>query len=140
MVVDGTSTTGEEFPCRIHPAAGSDWDSLRGLGAKIPCFGGAARRLPLPRLSGFGSVSSFQPLRTSQCGAAPEHVGLNQHGRGGAAAHLVSVVFRQRQCCLLNRCELVSTRRLLSFGSADLTLLAGDFVPGFQDYPESAGP
>jgi len=27
-----------------------------------------------------------------------------------------------------------------SFGSADLTLLAGDFVPGFQDYPESAGP
>ena len=27
-----------------------------------------------------------------------------------------------------------------SFGSADLTLLAGDFVPGFYDCPERAGP
>jgi hypothetical protein len=102
MVIDGKSTTGEEFACRIRPAAGPDWDSLRARSQRknsLPSAGGAVRGLPsCPSLSGFGSVSSFQPIRTPQGGAASEHVGLNQHGQGGAAVHPVSVVFRQHQC------------------------------------------
>lgn len=57
-----------------------------------------------------------------------------------AAAHLVSVAFHHRQCCLPNRCKLVSLGAFSLLRSADLTLVAGDFVLGFQDCPEHAAP
>jgi hypothetical protein len=90
MVVDGTPTTGEEFPCRIHPAAGFRPGFLAVAPSTSKFFAvgrGAARRLLFcPPLVGFGSVSSFQIIRTSQGGAASERVGLNQHGRGRGRA------------------------------------------------------
>jgi len=141
MVVDGTSTNGEKFPCRIHPAAGArtgiPW--ARASAPKFFAFGrGAARRLLLRALGGLRFCSSFQPLRIAQCGGALEHVGLNQHGRGAVAA----LRFRLSSDNANVACSTFANRFRLGalFGSADLTLLAGDFVPGFQHYPGGAGP
>ena len=99
---------------------------------------GAERRWPFARGSGFGSVSSFQPMRTSQCTAAPEHVGLNQHGR----VQRLRIWFRMSSdnANVAYPTDANWFRLGALFGSADLTLLAGDFVPGFQDYPGGAGP
>jgi hypothetical protein len=101
MVVDGTSTTGEEFPCRIHPAA-----ELR-LGFVVPAN---------------TDIAMWRSPRT--CWFKPTWQG-------------------RRGCAFGFGCPPITPgfdSALFSFSSADLTLLAGDFVPGFQDYPESAGP
>ena len=87
MVVDGTSTTGEEYPCRIHPAAGLRLGFL-ALGPSAPkfrAFGrGTGRRLSFARVSQASVLfRRSSPLPISQCGGAQEHVGLNQHGGGG---------------------------------------------------------
>src|SRR5258708_23247236 len=69
---------GEEYPCRIYQEGGSDGDSLRARSQrKNCCLRGRGGLASCPPLSGFGSVSSFQTIRTSQGGAASEHVGLN---------------------------------------------------------------
>jgi hypothetical protein len=67
---------------------------------------------------------------------ALECVGLNQQGR---AARLVSVVFRQQQCGLSND---ASSLRLSAFfvWLGHLTLVAGDFLPGFRECAARAGP
>ena len=116
------------------PDSCCDWiPCARALGAKnsVPSAG-AQRGACLSHVSlAFGSVSWFQPIWTSQ--TCPRTCWFKPTRAGGAAGHSVSVVFRQRQCCLSNRSELVCTR-------PTLTLVAGDFVPGFQDCPERAGP
>jgi hypothetical protein len=60
MVIDGKTTTGEEFACRIRPAAGPDWDSLRARSQRknsLPSARGAVRGLPsCPRLSGSSAL------------------------------------------------------------------------------------
>jgi hypothetical protein len=48
-------TNGEEFACRIHPVAETDWDSLRSCPRRqnsLPSARVAARRLPLSTLGG----------------------------------------------------------------------------------------
>jgi hypothetical protein len=55
----------------------------RALSAKVRCLrpGGAVRGLP-SRVSRALRLCFVFPIRTSQGGAASEHVGLNQQGRG----------------------------------------------------------
>jgi|APThiThiocy_ev2_2_1041544.scaffolds.fasta_scaffold18023_2 hypothetical protein len=132
MAADGSVDWRRFFACRIHQQAGLRWDSLRApFAAKTLCLRpGAARRSPSARVSRLRLSFVVPAVTDVYLAQGQEHVGSNQQGRGGAALP-VPVVFRHRQCCLLNRCELVLTSRLFSCGSAYLTLLAGDFVPGF---------
>jgi hypothetical protein len=69
--------------------------------------------------------------------AVPEHDGLNQHvqGRLRNRSRLSSDNARIACSTFANWFALGAL-----FGSADLTLLAGDFVPGFQDYSGGADP
>jgi hypothetical protein len=77
----------------------------RALSAKIRCLRPGGPCGACPRLSGFGSVSSFQPIRTSQAGAASERVGLNQHGRGR-----LRVRFRLSSATTNAACPMMRTR------------------------------
>jgi hypothetical protein len=95
---------------------------------------------PLPASRGFGSVSSFRPLRTSQPGASPRTCWFKPTGQGARAALPVSVVFRQRHCRLSSDVNWFRLGAFFHLARPTLTLLAGDFVPGFQDCPERAGP
>jgi hypothetical protein len=118
------------------------WDSLRSrLGAKFFWLQPGCR----------AALALCPRLGLRFCFVVPANADIAMYGsprtcwfkptrQGPAAAHLVSDVFRQRQCCLSNRCKLVSARRPFWLGRPDITLLAGDFVPGFQDYQGGAGP
>jgi hypothetical protein len=67
MVVDGTSTDGEKFPCQIYPAPGFRLGFLAHVRSvpKFFAFGrGAARRVPFARVS-----------RVSFCFVVPVHCG-----------------------------------------------------------------
>jgi hypothetical protein len=89
MAADGSVDRRRRFfACRIHPQAGS---------AGIPCarpslpkffaFGRVPRGArPLPASRGFGSVSSFRPLRTSQPGASPRTCWFKPTGQGARFA------------------------------------------------------
>jgi hypothetical protein len=77
------------------------------------------------RVSGFSFVLSFKPRRTTQCGAVPERVGLNQHVQG----RLRCVIGLG---CLPTPLTALAQPLRTDFDSApvfwlaDLTLLAGD--------------
>lgn len=69
MIVNGTSTNGEKFPCRIYPAAGFRLGFLAFVRSARKFFAsgrGAERRLPFPpvlfrRSSPYGYRKVVQP-------------------------------------------------------------------------------
>jgi len=70
---------------------------------------------------------------------APEHVGSNQQGRGRGCASGIGCL-RQHHCRLSSDVNWFRLGAFFLLARPTLTLLTGDFVPGFQDYPERAGP
>jgi hypothetical protein len=74
----------KSFRLPIHQQAGLCWDSLRSPSPPIFfAFGRVPRGArPLPASRGFGSVSSFRPLQTSQPGASPRTCWFKPTGQG----------------------------------------------------------
>jgi hypothetical protein len=70
---------------------------------------------------------------------APEHVGSNQQGRGRGCASGIGCL-RQHHCRLSSDVNWFRLGAFFLLARPTLTLLTGDFVPGFQDCPERAGP
>ena len=145
MVIDGKSTTGEEFSLAgFHPAAGSDWDSLRApFSAKILCLWPGVPRgaCPLARVSRALRLCFVVPAVTDiAIWRKPQNMLVQTNRAGGAAALPVSVVFRQHHCRLSSDVNWFRLGAFFLLARPTLTLLAGDFVPGFQDCPERAGP
>ena len=70
----------------------------------------------------------------------PQNMLVQTNRAGGAAALPVSVVFRQHHCRLSSDVNWFRLGAFFLLARPTLTLLAGDFVPGFQDCPERAGP
>jgi hypothetical protein len=143
MAADGSVDRWRRFfACRIRPQAG-----LRG----IPCA-----RPSLPKLFAFGRVprgrsSSARASRVRLCFVVPavtdiatwrkpQNMLVQTNGAGGAAALPILGVFRQRHCRLSSDVNWFRHGAFFHLARPTLTLLAGDFVPGFQDCPERAGP
>jgi hypothetical protein len=108
------------------------WDSLRSrLGAKFFWLqpGCRAALALCPRL---GLRFCFVVPANADIAmyGSPRTCWFKPTGQGPAAAHLVSDVFRQRQCCLSNRCKLVSARRPFWLGRPDSS--GRGFCAGFS--------
>ena len=135
MIVDGRSTHWRRIPCRIHPETGLrlGFLALAPSAPKFFAFGrDAARRLPSARVSRLRLCFVLPAVTDIVSWLSPEYVGLNQHGQGSRPHIPVSVVFRQHQCRLSNGANWFRLSAFF-FWLGHLTLLAGDFVPGFQD-------
>jgi hypothetical protein len=137
------STAGEDFSLagsiRKRGSAGFLALALRCQNC-LPSAGCLAAARPLPASRGFGSVLSFRPLRTSQPGASPRTCWFKPTGQGARLRFRFSVVFRQRHCRLSSDVNWFRHGALFHLARPTLTLLAGDFVPGFQDCAPRAGP
>ena len=143
------STTGEEFfACRIPSGKRARLGFLAlAFAPKLFAFGRVPRgACPLPASRGFGSVSSFRPLRTSQA-AQPKNmlVQTNRQGRGCASGF---GCLPTSPCCLLNRCELVLISRLfhlarptcsVSLASGTTTVACPMMRTGFEWAPSFFG-
>ena len=112
--------------------------SARPSLTKLFAFG-RVPRCARPRLAASALFRRSGRYGRRNLAQAPEHVGSNQHGQGGGAA-AVSVVFRRRHCRLSSVVNWFRLGAFFHLARPTLTLLAGDFVPGFQDCPERAGP
>ena len=123
-------------------ASGAPRDSLRSpFAAKIVCLRpGASRRSPsasVSRLRLCFVVSAVADIATRR---KPQNMLVQTNRAGDAAALPVSVVFRQHHCRLSSDVNWFRHGAFFHLARPTLTLLAGDFVPGFQDCPERAGP
>jgi hypothetical protein len=137
------STAGEDFSLAgsVRKRGSAGFLVLAALCQNsLPSAGVPRGARPLPASRRFGSVSSFWPLRTSQPGASPRTCWFKPTWAGGAAALPVLVVFRQRHCRLSSVVNWFRLGAFFHLARPTLTLLAGDFVSGFQDCPERAGP
>ena len=143
MAVDGTVNHWRRiFACRIHPQAGLRWDSLRAPSApKFFAFGRVPRgACLLPASLGLRLCFVVPAVTDIAIWRKPQNMLVQTNRAGGAAALPVSVVFRQHHCRLSSDVNWFRLGAFFLLARPTLTLLAGDFVPGFQDCPERAGP
>ena len=139
------SMAGYLWPPTARSTAGEDFSlagSIRKRGSVgILCLRPvASRRSPSARISRLRLCFVVPAVTDTATWRQPQNMLVQTNRAGGAAALPVSVVFRQRHCRLSSDVNWFRLGAFFLSTRPTLTLLAGDFVPGFQDCRERAGP